>query len=161
MTTRNIQEIVEQQKLKNKKVVFPMSLFFCFQASTFDRHMMQEYIHKYPKLFRDTFWHDFTYIIPISLAIAHDTRSLLAFPICSLLITYYFYKAHCLDINTTSPYIDSQFYNLSKAKAVNRQQMLRVLSWKYAADSDVMRMNSLDDLERMLDQELQLLTTQC
>ena len=129
---RSIEEIAEQQKRKANKVVFPDSLAFSLDASSFDRHWSKFYMTKLPYLFWDAFKENAHYVIPLSLCVCHDIRSRLAFPILVFGTTYYFYHQKRRDPKYNLHSIDSKFYEAAKQKAKERQQLLRVLCWKHA-----------------------------
>ena len=129
---RSIEEIAEQQKRKANKVVLPDSLQFCLDASSFDKHWSKFYWQHHPYLLWDAFKENSHYAIPLSLWICHDIRSILAFPILVFGTTYYFYQQKRKDPKYNLHSIDAKFYEASKQKAKERQEILRVLWWKYS-----------------------------
>ena len=152
---KSIEEIAEQQKRKANKVLFLDSFFYSLWATPFEPMTAKYYMRKHPYLGWEAFKANAQYIIPLSLWVCYDLKSILAFPLCIAAGTTFYYMRLRRDPKYNIHNIDRQFYKAAKDKAKKRQEIMRVLWWKYttlARDID-----SLGGIERLLDAELEQL----
>ncbi|CAI2381541.1 unnamed protein product [Moneuplotes crassus] len=151
---RSVEQIADQQRRKSTKMIFPESLFFCLRACDFSKTSFDAYQREHRSLFLHSFYP--MYAIPLACAVSYDMKSILAFPVVCLLTTLYFYFQNCKDIKYTMVDANLGIFSTAKLKMKQRQEMMRFLCWKYSSQSK--QIETLDDIEQMLDTELALLS---